>query len=161
MYETILAPMDGSKRAEAILPHLEKLAFRNGAGVIFMQAIEPVFMGGGARSTLQIISENKVSGRKAKDYLSGLKRKFCEKGISARIFVTHGPVVEAITNTAETEKADIIAIASHGRTGLGRVFYGSIAAGVLHRIDRPLLLIRSARPYNSKSPGEQPVDGAY
>jgi len=34
-------------------------------------------------------------------------------------------------------------MASHGRTGAGRVFYGSVAAGVLHRIDRPLLIIRS------------------
>jgi nucleotide-binding universal stress UspA family protein len=34
-------------------------------------------------------------------------------------------------------------MASHGRSGLAQVFYGSVAAGVLHRIDRPLLLIRS------------------
>ena len=53
------------------------------------------------------------------------------------------PFVEAIIKTAEREKADLIALTSHGRTGLSRVFYGSVAAGVLHRIDRPLLLIRS------------------
>jgi nucleotide-binding universal stress UspA family protein len=41
------------------------------------------------------------------------------------------------------EEADLIAMASHGRSGLSRVFYGSVAAGVLHRVDRPLLLIRS------------------
>ena len=44
---------------------------------------------------------------------------------------------------AARENADLIAMASHGRTGLGRVFYGSVAAGVLHRADRPLLLIRA------------------
>ncbi|MBU4426139.1 MAG: universal stress protein, partial [Proteobacteria bacterium] len=38
---------------------------------------------------------------------------------------------------------DLIAIASHGRSGLSRVFYGSVAAGILNRADRPLLLIRS------------------
>ena len=40
MYKSILAPLDGSKRAEAILPHLEQLAQRFKAKVVFMQAIE-------------------------------------------------------------------------------------------------------------------------
>ena len=39
--------------------------------------------------------------------------------------------------------ADLIAMASHGRTGMSQVFYGSVAAGVLHRVDRPLLLVRA------------------
>jgi len=57
--------------------------------------------------------------------------------------VVHGPVVEAIINAAQSEGADLIALASHGRSGLSWVFYGSVAAGVFHRINRPLLLIRS------------------
>ena len=57
--------------------------------------------------------------------------------------VAYGPVVEAIIDAAGREGADLIAIASHGRSGLSQVFYGSVAAGVLHRVDRPLLLIRS------------------
>ena len=66
-----------------------------------------------------------------------------EKRIETDICVTHGPVVEQIIKIADGEDVDLIAIASHGRTGLSRAFYGSVAAGVLHRIDRPLLLIRS------------------
>lgn len=58
-------------------------------------------------------------------------------------YIAQGPVVETIINVAEKEKADLIAIASHGRTGLSRVFYGSVASGLLHSIDRPLLLVRS------------------
>jgi nucleotide-binding universal stress UspA family protein len=46
-------------------------------------------------------------------------------------------------NTAREKEIDLIALASHGRTGLARFFYGSVALGVLHRADRPLLLIRS------------------
>ena len=81
--------------------------------------------------------------QEAQDYLTSLEDAFRETGIKVRKRVLHGPVVEAILNTADREKADLIAIASHGRTGLAQVFYGSVAAGVLHRIDRPLLLIRS------------------
>jgi len=57
--------------------------------------------------------------------------------------IGRGPAVKAIVDAAESENADLVAMASHGRTGLSRTFYGSIAAGVLQRIDRPLLLIRS------------------
>ncbi len=73
----------------------------------------------------------------------GFRGEFLEKGIDARMHTSHGPIVEAIIETAGREDADLIAVASHGRTGLSRVFYGSVAAGVLHRIDRPLLIIRS------------------
>ena len=143
MYKTILAPLDGSKRAEAILPHLEQLAGRYKAKVIFFQAIEQsmLFVGPETADIEQKEYEEQV--KQAKVYLDGLKGVFREKGINARAFVTHAPVVEAIIKAADRENADLIALASHGRTGLTRVFYGSVAAGILHRIDRPLLLIRS------------------
>jgi nucleotide-binding universal stress UspA family protein len=44
---------------------------------------------------------------------------------------------------AARQGADLIAMTSHGRGGLPRVFYGSVAASVLQRVDRPLLLVRS------------------
>ncbi|MCB0130889.1 MAG: universal stress protein, partial [Caldilineaceae bacterium] len=47
-------------------------------------------------------------------------------------------------DVAERENADLVAMASHGRTGLARVFYGSVAAGLLHAADRPLLVVRAA-----------------
>jgi nucleotide-binding universal stress UspA family protein len=143
MYKTILAPLDGSKRAEAILPHIEGLARNNSSKVIFMQVVEPVMLAVGPDFAFQTQEEYEVLEKQAEDYLAGLKGEFREKGINARIFITHGPVVEAIIRAAESENADLIAVASHGRTGLSRVFYGSVAAGVLHRIDRPLLLVRS------------------
>jgi nucleotide-binding universal stress UspA family protein len=57
--------------------------------------------------------------------------------------VTVGPVVEAIAKVADQEDCDLIALASHGRSGLSQVFYGSVAAGLLQRVSRPLLLVRS------------------
>jgi len=143
MYKTILAPLDGSKRAEAILPHLEEAARRYKAKVIFLQVIEQTLLFVGPESFYVEKDQFEVKAKEAEVYLENLKRTFSEKGIDARTLTAHGPIVEAIINTAERESADIIAIASHGRTGLSRVFYGSVAAGVLHRIDRPLLLIRS------------------
>jgi nucleotide-binding universal stress UspA family protein len=57
--------------------------------------------------------------------------------------VVGSTIVDAICEAAELDKVDLIAMASHGRTGAARVFYGSVDAGVLHRVDRPLLIIRS------------------
>ena len=148
MYNTILVPLDGSKRAEVILPHVEELAQRNNAKVVFIRVVEPYRI----PAELEITSFeqtqeafNKLQAKQAESYLAGLKEKFREQGINAYTLVINGSVVEAIINAAESEGADLIAIASHGRSGLPRVFYGSVAAGVLHRVDRPLLVIRSRR----------------
>ena len=143
MYKTILAALDGSKRAEAILPHLESLAQSNGSKVIFMQVMEDVRLGLEEKFIFRAKEHYELIKKLAEDYLEDLRTEFREKGIDAEILVSHGPIVEAIISAAERENADLITIASHGRTGLSRVFYGSVAAGVLHRIDRPLLLIRS------------------
>jgi nucleotide-binding universal stress UspA family protein len=81
----------------------------------------------------------------AEYYLTSLQEKFRAKGIEAQTLVGHGPVVKAIIDAAEQENVELVAMASHGHGGLLRTFYGSVASGVLQRIDRPLLLIRSRR----------------
>ena len=145
MYNTILVPLDTSKRAEAILRHVEELAQRYDAKVIFLQVVEPTPLIVGYEGAHIALHEQELERRtkEAESYLAARQGEFREKGIEARTRVVHGPIVEAIINAAEREGADLIAMASHGRTGLSQVFYGSVAAGVLHRIDRPLLLIRS------------------
>jgi nucleotide-binding universal stress UspA family protein len=54
--------------------------------------------------------------------------------------------VEKIIEAANAEDVDLIAMTSHGRGGLSRIFYGSVAAGILNRIDRPLFIVRSRWP---------------
>ena len=144
MYSTILVPLDGSKRAEAILRHVENLAECYDATVIFLQVVEPVPLSMGLeRADIVLGQEYERRIDQAVSYLAALQGEFREKGIETRTRVVSGPVVDAIIRAAESESVDLIAMASHGRGGLSRVFYGSVAAGVLHRVDRPLLLIRS------------------
>jgi nucleotide-binding universal stress UspA family protein len=145
MYTTILVPLDGSKRAEAILCHVEELARRYGARVVFLQVVEPVPLMAGPEYTYVAVQQDTIEQQKrqAEAYLASLAGEFRQKGIEAETRLAYGPVVEAILDAAEREGVDLIAMASHGRSGLTQVFYGSVAAGVLHRIDRPLLLVRS------------------
>ena len=145
MYHTILVPLDGSKRAEAILPHVEDLAQRYDAKVIFLQVIDLAPIVPTSEAIPLMLHQQEIDRRKAQAerYLAARQGEFREKGITTKTHISYGAVVEAIINTAEREEADLIAIASHGRSSLPQVFYGSVAAGVLHRVDRPLLLIRS------------------
>ena len=145
MYKTILVPLDGSKRAEAILPHVEELAERYDAKVIFLHVVEPIPPVVGPEGMPVVLYEqgSEQRSRQAASYLEGVQDRFREKGISAEASTVYGPVVEGIIHAAEQEAVDLIALASHGRSGLSQVFYGSVAAGVLHRVNRPLLLIRS------------------
>lgn len=145
MYKTILVPLDGSRRAEAILPHVEEIAQRYGGRVVFVRVIEPIPYVMGPEGTPMMLHEHELDQRRrdAKSYLVGKSGQFREKGIETKWEILHGPVVQAITDAAEKESADLIAIASHGRSGLSQCFYGSVAAGVLNRVDRPLLVVRS------------------
>jgi nucleotide-binding universal stress UspA family protein len=64
--------------------------------------------------------------------------------VSKPVFVlNNGPVLATIIEVADQESVDLIAMASHVRSGLSHVFYGSAAIGVLHRVDRSLRIIRS------------------
>jgi nucleotide-binding universal stress UspA family protein len=80
--------------------------------------------------------------RESEDYLKALQGKFAGKKIKTDTYIGIEPVVGEIIKTAETHAVDLVVIASHGRSGLGRVFFGSVASGVLNRIERPLLVIR-------------------
>ena len=144
MYHKILVPLDGSKRAEKILPHVEELARRYKAKVIFLQVVEYKAVPTTEGAFINLSEQEFEQAQKlAEAYLSGIQGEFREKNIESRTRVLYGPVVEGIISMAAQEGADLIALASHGRGGLSRVFYGSVAAGLLHRVDRPLLIIRS------------------
>jgi nucleotide-binding universal stress UspA family protein len=145
MYDTILVPLDGSARAEKILPYIEELAFTRQSTVLLLQVIDPAAYMVAAYDMVPYydpeMAQNLVT--EAKSYLNELVNKFREGGLEVKCLVEQGPVVQTILQVAEREKVDLIALASHGRTGLARVFYGSVAAGILNQTDRPLLVVRS------------------
>ena len=147
MYKKILVPLDGSKRAEKILPHVEEMAHRFHASIVFLKVIDPIKVfptTQGYMPDIELLREQQnLEIERSKTYLSGLEAEFSEKNITAKAIVDVAPIVSTIIEVAEQEGVDLIAMASHGRTGLSHVFYGSVAAGVLHRIDRPMLLIRA------------------
>ncbi len=145
MYNTILVPLDGSKRAERIFPYVEELAHKFGSKLVFLQVIEPsvVLAGPYDMGHYYDVSQIEALTEEAKAYLTGQQERLAQLGISAEFVIDNGPVVTAVLEEAVRKNVDLIAMASHGRSGLARAFYGSVAAGILHQADRPLLLIRA------------------
>ncbi len=146
MYKRILVPLDGSKRAERILPHVEELAHNFGSQVIFLHVVEPHYVltsphGYSSVDVEKISTEAMIKQAEANH--TGLIGEFRAKNIKSKSIVKEGSIAHTIMEIAEREKIDLIAMASHGRSGLSRVFYGSVAASVLHLVDRPLLLVRA------------------
>ena len=148
MYKTILVPLDGSRRAEKILPYVEDIAKTHESTMLVLQVVEPGVALAGPYDT-SLYYDKEAADRAiddARQYVTSVVEKLHGKGLAAREAIEFGPVAHAILEVAERESADLIAMASHGRTGLARAFYGSVAAGILHQADRPILLIRASHP---------------
>ena len=145
MYRTILVPLDGSQRAEKILSHVEHIAKRNQAKVVFLKVEEePVML-----DRDEVIDYERYHARfeeqkeRSRSYLAALQSRFKELGIPADFRLAYGSVVKSILTTATDTGADLLAIATHGWSGLAWVSYGSVAAGVLQATELPILLIQS------------------
>ena len=145
MYKTILVPLDGSPRAEKILAHVEPLAAEFGAKVILMQVVEPEATLVTPYDMVPYYDPAAVERQmvEARTYLASKEGELTAKGIAAKTVIETGATVASILAVADRENVDLVAMASHGCSGLGRVFYGSVAAGVLHATNRPLLLVRA------------------
>ncbi len=149
MYKTILIPLDGSELAESVLPHIEELAKLFGSTVMLLHVMElPHLVGlpkGDIYDSLPQKTPAEVNDQmgEARRYLDTLVERMAREGIEARGVVEYGPVVTTIMRVARQLEISLIALASHGRGGLTDVYYGSVAGGVLQRIDRPLLIVRA------------------
>lgn len=145
MYKTILVPLDGSSRAEAILSHVEEIARQQDSKLVLLRVVDPAASLTGLEGIPYDVSRDLIKEETdhAEAYLDTKIGELQAKNINAVKRIRYGEVVKSIIDGAEAENVDLIAIASHGRGGLARLFYGSVAAGVLQRVDRPLLLIRA------------------
>lgn len=146
MYHRILVPLDRSPRSERILPYVTDLAAHYRAEILLLHVVQPVSVTPLMTDFVPeppIVRQAFTDEEEARDYLEMLQRRLTERELRARFFIERGDVVSGILRVARGAEADLVALASHGRSGLQRVFYGSVAAGLIAQIDRPLLLIRA------------------
>ncbi|HEY7269383.1 MAG TPA: universal stress protein [Dehalococcoidia bacterium] len=157
MFETIVLPLDGSDVAEQAFVHARGLAKELGATLVMVQAIDslaqrmsqpPALIDAPAASamTVEIMQEAQDAEKEsAEKYLAAHRDALIADGIKAEAYVGEGPPVEVIMKLAQDKRAGMIVMCTHGRGGLGRLVFGSVADAVLKSSTIPILLIRAAR----------------
>jgi nucleotide-binding universal stress UspA family protein len=142
----ILVPVDGSPLAEQVLPVIAPLAQALGCELILFQ-VPIVYTPGSPMGEwyLPLQSTFDISDRQAHAYLARLASRLGEQGIEAFSALGEGPVAEAIIDHAVASDSDLIAMCTHGRTGLARWALGSVADRVLRAGDKPILLVRAQK----------------
>jgi nucleotide-binding universal stress UspA family protein len=151
----ILVPLDGSRLAEAALGEAIELA-RSGAGLVLLRAAEA------ARVPLADPTEVQVAiVREAEAYLEAVAERTRSAGVGqVQTSVWYGSAGEAIIEAARVRGVDLIVMSSHGRSGLGRLVFGSVAETVLRGTTTPILLIRpnGAPLENISAAGARPAE---
>lgn len=137
--ERILVPLDGSDLAEAALETaIDILTEHPATTLLLLRAAESIRVSGGDP---RVDKDHAI--REAECYLSGVAAGLRECGITrVRTTVWYGPAAPTIVEAAAVEKADLIILTSHGRGGIGRLIFGSVAESVLHGTRIPILLVR-------------------
>ena len=142
MYERILVTLDMSELAEKALPHAIELAKAFGAElhlVSVVPVIEPEAM-----QSAGVSIDWQAQLDRAREYMGGVRKELIATGVEAEWDVCQGDVTEEILRYCEQQECDIIVMSTHGRSGLGRWVYGSVADRVLRHAPVPVLLVRAS-----------------
>jgi nucleotide-binding universal stress UspA family protein len=139
--DKILVPLDGSKESEAVIPYIERLAieFNIEVTLLHMLAPDPYIY---SAKQFDLMESHKIY---AKNYIESIASKLEQKGIVAKAMfreVTMGYEADEIIKLADKIQADLVAMSTHGQSGVNRWILGGIADRVLHGGNTPLLLLR-------------------
>ncbi|MCL4504483.1 MAG: universal stress protein [Chloroflexi bacterium] len=145
MYKRILVPLDGSTVAEAILPQAQMLAECGGAEIVLLSVIPHPNYDYFIPEPALASAAHENQANECRAYLKRIADRLAGSGLQVRTELCDGPVAEAILDYADSTGADLIAMSTHGRSGLGRWLMGSIAERVMHTAKVPVLLVRPSR----------------
>lgn len=142
MYKRALIPLDGSMVAESIIPFILEIAGPLDMDVTLLRVLVPV-PPMAVEGTRQVFVEDVEKLRaQAEEYLAPVAAELRGKGVRVTTTVRRGEVVAEILATAREAEVDVIAMTTHGRSGLSRLLFGSVAAAVLAHAEVPVFLIR-------------------
>lgn len=163
MFERILIALDGSPRAELILSQIARILGREDSELLLLRIVDIPQPVGGVETAgaMDINALRREEREKAQKYVHDLARRFAAKGEKVHGRIAEGPAAQTILQTAQAEGATLIAMTTHGRTGVARWLMGSVAEKVARASDVPLLLVRSFRrnpkgDLEPNTPGETP-----
>ena len=141
MLRRILVGLDGSPLAETILQTVRALAARLGSEIVLLHVthVPEMVRAMDPGPTLgEVVEQERV---RAQSYLEKVTERIAGAGFAVQTAVCAGEAAAEIVRYAERERVDLIALATHGRSGMQRWVYGSVADAVLHGTTTPLLLL--------------------
>lgn len=145
----ILVPLDGSELSATIVPHAAALARITGAAVQLVHVIEPVFRVGEAILVPAVEYDAEAHERhqlESRGYLERIAARLSGEGLAVETRVVSGEAVQTLLDQARETGADLIALATHGRSGWQRLAFGSVADKIVRSSTLPVLAIRPPRP---------------
>lgn len=154
----IFAPLDGSEAGEAALPYIEALATKARVEVVLFQVVPKPERS----SEVTWMEIRKIEERHARIYLHRVQSYLANKGITVRSELEFGGnPAERIIDVSARASAAVIAMSTHGRTGVNRLVFGSVAEKVLRAGRTPLLLVRAPGAEALDEEGEETCRGGY
>lgn len=142
MYRRALVPLDGSPVAEAIVPFIVEIAGPLDMTVRLLAVVEPIQPTMVEDPGFAMIQDVAARTRCAEEYLAPIAAELRGRGIDADWEVRAGSAAPTILAAAKSCGADLIAMSTHGRSGFGRLLFGSVAEHVLRHADVPVFLMR-------------------
>ena len=147
MYKKIMVPLDGSDLAECVLPHAEAIAMGcEVKNVTFVRVVEPLHLPSASEWVPTPEERERIeSGHRsdAQDYLTELVGRLKYDGVDLQSEVIMGKAAESLADYAEKNGVDLIVIATHGRSGVSRWVWGSVADRILRSACVPVLMVRA------------------
>jgi nucleotide-binding universal stress UspA family protein len=146
MYRKIMVPLDGSQVAECVIPHIETIAGKSAARVELVSVIEPLEIPTRGQIALsdddikQIDTEGKNEAAK---YLKQVSGRLSQAGVKADTVILSGKAADSMVRYAVNNGVDLIIMATHGRSGISKLFWGSVAEKILRAMSIPVLLIKT------------------
>lgn len=148
MLRTILVPLDGSAFSAKALPVAAAIAKRTGAALHVVSVLDPSayvpFVPG--EVLVPVMDTDALAARREADEaaVKAEADSLVQQGVTATGRLLEGTVVEALAEHAVEIKADLVLMTTHGRSGLERLWLGSVATSFLHRAPCPVYLVRPA-----------------
>ena len=146
MIERIIVPLDGSEHSESVLPHAVTLAKALDARVVLLHAVsEPVIdMFADEPIVWDNIDELRESARlAAAEYLQRVSNRLTAEGVNTTVHNVYGIAADVILDYAKSPSDDLIAMSTHGRSGIRRFVLGSVANRIVNATEAPLLLVHT------------------
>jgi nucleotide-binding universal stress UspA family protein len=145
MYRRILVPLDGSKLAECVLPHAEAIAKLSKASIELVHVIEPLELPtrGGIALSIDDLKQIELHTKSdAESYLYEVVERLKLAGIKAHSKLLTGKAADSLVDYIHKNKFDLLIMATHGRSGISRWIWGSVAEKILHSSSTPVLIVR-------------------